>query len=156
MKLGRFNELQGTQYNIQDTCLGVRSAGLQPCVCVLSHSVCRTLCDPMDCSPPSISVHEILSARIPEWVAIPFSRDPPNPGIEPESPALQADSLPLGHQGSPGSSPNSVTNKEVTSPNWVCPLLCEMRALNQLISEGLSSSSNKGISLLYWMLTSPW
>ena len=25
----------------------------------------------------------------------------PNPGIEPESPALQADSLPLSHQGSP-------------------------------------------------------
>ena len=29
-----------------------------------------------------------------EWVAIPFSRDLPDPGIEPGSPALQADSLP--------------------------------------------------------------
>ena len=28
-------------------------------------------------------------------------RDPPNPGIESGSPALQADSLPLSHQGSP-------------------------------------------------------
>ena len=27
--------------------------------------------------------------------------DPPGPGIEPGSPALQADSLPLSHRGSP-------------------------------------------------------
>ena len=32
-------------------------------------------------------------ARILEWVAIPFSRDPSDPGIEPASPALQADFL---------------------------------------------------------------
>ena len=31
-------------------------------------------CDPMDCSPPSSSVHGILQARIMEWVAISFSR----------------------------------------------------------------------------------
>ena len=31
-------------------------------------------CDPMDCSLPGSSVHEILQARILEWVAIPFSR----------------------------------------------------------------------------------
>ena len=36
--------------------------------------LCQTLCDPMDCSPPSSSVHEILQARILEWVAILFSR----------------------------------------------------------------------------------
>ena len=33
-----------------------------------------TLCDPMDSSPPSSSVHRVLQARILEWVAIPFSR----------------------------------------------------------------------------------
>ena len=33
-----------------------------------------TLCDPMECSPPSSSVHGILQARILEWIAIPFSR----------------------------------------------------------------------------------
>ena len=33
-----------------------------------------TLCDPMNCSPPDHSVHGILQARIPEWVAISFSR----------------------------------------------------------------------------------
>ena len=36
----------------------------------------------------------ILQARILEWVASPPPRDIPNPGIEPRSPALQADSLP--------------------------------------------------------------
>ena len=34
---------------------------------------CPTLCDPMDCSPPGFSVHEILQARTLEWVAISFS-----------------------------------------------------------------------------------
>ena len=35
---------------------------------------CLTLCSPMDCSLPGSSVHGILQARIPEWVAISFSR----------------------------------------------------------------------------------
>ena len=48
----------------------------------------------MDYSPPGFSVHRILEAGIMEWVAIPFSGDLPDPGIEHRSPALQADSLP--------------------------------------------------------------
>ena len=35
---------------------------------------CLSLGSPMDCSPPSSSVHGILQARILEWVAISFSR----------------------------------------------------------------------------------
>ena len=35
---------------------------------------CPTLCDPMDCSPPGSSVHEIFQARILEWTAISFFR----------------------------------------------------------------------------------
>ena len=54
---------------------------------------CPILCNPIDGSPPGSSVHGVLQARILEWVAIPFSRDLPDPGIEPRSPALQADSL---------------------------------------------------------------
>ena len=34
---------------------------------------CLTLCDPMDCSPPSPSVHGILQVSILEWVAISYS-----------------------------------------------------------------------------------
>ena len=39
------------------------------------------------------AVHGILQARILEWVAFPFSRDLPNPGVEPGSPTLQVDSF---------------------------------------------------------------
>ena len=50
--------------------------------------LCLTLCDPMN-----YKVLGILQARILEWVAFPFSKDLCNPGTEPRSPALQADSL---------------------------------------------------------------
>ena len=60
---------------------------------MLVAQLCSTLCDPMDCSPQGSSVHGISQVRILEWVAIPFSGDLPNPGIEALSPALQADSL---------------------------------------------------------------
>ena len=33
----------------------------------------------MDCSPPGFSVHGVLQARIPEWVAIPFCRESSQP-----------------------------------------------------------------------------
>ena len=36
---------------------------------VLATDLYPTLGDPMDCSPPGSSVHEILQARILEWVA---------------------------------------------------------------------------------------
>ena len=41
---------------------------------MLVSQLCSTLCDPMDCNSPGSSVHEILQARILEWVAISFSR----------------------------------------------------------------------------------
>ena len=44
------------------------------CVCVLVAQSCLTLCDPMDWGSLGSSVHGILQARIPEWVAMPFSR----------------------------------------------------------------------------------
>ena len=56
---------------------------------------------PMDCSPPGSSVHGISQARILERVAMSFSSDIPNPGIEPESPAWQANCLPLSHLRTP-------------------------------------------------------
>ena len=55
------------------------SFGLLRCCCLVTQS-CPTLCDLMDCSPASSSVHGILQARIPEWVAIPFSRGCSQPG----------------------------------------------------------------------------
>ena len=64
--------------------------------CGLVISCVQLFCDPMDCSLPGSSVHGILQARILEWVAMPFPRGLPNPGIKPVSPvalALQVDSL---------------------------------------------------------------
>ena len=55
-----------------------------------------TLCDPMDQSVPGI-----LQAKILEWIAFPFSRDLPNPGIKPRSSPLQVDSLPAEPQRKP-------------------------------------------------------
>ena len=44
------------------------------CVCVLVAQSCRTLCNPIDCSPPGPSVHGILQAGTLECVAISFSK----------------------------------------------------------------------------------
>ena len=71
----------------------VTGPSLQPTVCMLVAQLCLTLWNPMDCRPPGSSVHGILQATTLEWVAMPFSRDLPNPGIEFRSPALQVDSL---------------------------------------------------------------
>ena len=53
---------------------------------------CPTLWDSMDCSPPGSSVHEF--SRQEYWTGLPFPPpgDLPDPGIESEYPALQADS----------------------------------------------------------------
>ena len=70
------------------------SCYLEICICCLVTQSCLTPCDPMDCSPPGSSAHEILKnfmAKILKWVFL----SPGNllhPEIEPWSPALQADS----------------------------------------------------------------
>ena len=68
---------------------------------VLVTQSCLTLCDHMDCNPPGYTVYGILQAKILEWVAIPSPEDLPNPGIEPRSPELQADTLPSEPPGKP-------------------------------------------------------
>ena len=50
---------------------------------------CLTLCDPVDCSLPGSSVHEIFQARILELVAVSYSRRS-FPGIETVSPTSSA------------------------------------------------------------------
>ena len=49
------------------------SHGLGP-GCVHIASVVVDFMTPVDGSPPGSSVHGVLKARIPEWVAMPFSR----------------------------------------------------------------------------------
>ena len=48
----------------------------------------------MNYTLPGSSALGILQARILEWVACLSSGDLPNPGIEPQYPALQANALP--------------------------------------------------------------
>ena len=50
------------------------STSLPPSVSSATQS-CLTLCNPLNCSPTDSSVHGILQARIPEWVAKPSSRE---------------------------------------------------------------------------------
>ena len=49
------------------------------CIFVLSHFSRVQLCNPMDCSLPVSSVHQILQARILKWAAISFSRGSSQP-----------------------------------------------------------------------------
>ena len=74
---------------------------------------CPTLCDPVDRSLPGFSVHGILQARILEWLPFPSPGDLPDPGIEPGSPALEADSLTAEPPGKPVN--NSVAQQLVIS-----------------------------------------
>ena len=55
-----------------------------------------TLCDPMN-----YIVHGILQARILEWVAFPSPGDLPKLRINPRSPVLHMDSLPVESQWKP-------------------------------------------------------
>ena len=69
----------------------------EDCCCECAKS-CPILCNPMDCSPPDSSVNGISQARILEWLPFPSPGDLPYPRIEPASPSLLVDSLPLNHQ----------------------------------------------------------
>ena len=50
---------------------------------------------------PLSAAHGIFQARILEWVAIPFPRGSPNPGVEPASPTLAGRFLTTEPPGSP-------------------------------------------------------
>ena len=58
-------------------------------------------CDPVDCSLPGSSL--LGSSGKEYWSGLPFHspKDLPDPGIEPGSPALQADSSPSEPSGKP-------------------------------------------------------
>ena len=54
--------------------------------------------------------HGVLQARTLEWIAIPFSRDLPHPGIKPEPFVLQADFFTIWPPGKPNQSNLKETN----------------------------------------------
>ena len=61
------------------------------CCCCLVAQSCPFLCDPVDCSLLDSSVHGISQARVLECHFL-FQEIFPDPGIEPASPAWQANS----------------------------------------------------------------
>ena len=87
-------------------------AVISTCCCLVIQS-CLTLCDLMDCSLPGSSVHGF--PRQGSWSGLPFPSPGHfhNPGIKPQSPAWQSDSLPVSHLGSPTSGIKE-TDKGVT------------------------------------------
>ena len=60
---------------------------------VQSLSHVQPFCDPVDCSPPGSFVRGISRQEYQSGLSFPSSGDLPDPGLEPEPPALQVDSL---------------------------------------------------------------
>jgi len=88
------------------------------CMCAKFLQSCPTLYNPMDKSPPSSDVHGILQARILEWVAMPCSRELPNPGVSCSS-CIEGRFFTSEPQGSPR--PHSDQIRSVTQ---LCLTLC--------------------------------
>ena len=63
---------------------------------IIVTQLCLTLCDPMDCSPPSLLSMEF--SRQEYWSGLPFPSpvDHPNSEMELGSPELQADTFTIG------------------------------------------------------------
>ena len=68
---------------------------------VLADQSCLTLCDPMDCSSPGPLSMGFSWQEYWSELPCPPPGELPDPGIEPGSPALQADSLPSETPGKP-------------------------------------------------------
>ena len=105
--------------------------------------LCPTLCDPMDCSLPSMGF-----SRQEYWSGLPFPSpgDLPNPGIEPRSPVLQADSLPAEPPATPEGLPCSSNSKESA---------CNTGVPGSISGSGRSYGEENGNPLQYSCLENP-
>ena len=84
---------------------------------------CRPLCT---CVCSALQVHRNFQARTLELIAISYSRDLPNPGIElasPVSPASQRDSLPPEPSGKPSPADTLLSVQPCISPNTLSNLI---------------------------------
>ena len=95
------------------------------------------------------------------WSALPIPSpgDLPNPGIEPQSPALQADSLPSELQGKPWTKlnwciimrfPGGARGKEPDCQDWLQEMWVQSLDREDPLEEGMATHS----SILAW--TIPW
>ena len=107
--------------------------------CLVAQS-CPTLCNPLDRSPPGSSDRGIFFRQA-YWSGLPFPtpRNLPNPGIEPVSPTLRVDSLPIESSGKPSKAlgnHNKVNDHsreywENSQTLWAC-LLCSTQKAEQV------------------------
>ena len=127
----------------------ILSLGSTKVVKVKAAQSCPTLCDPMDQTGHGFPRPEY-------WRGQPFPSPGhlPNPGIEPRSPASQADSLPAEPQGNPkntGVGSLSLVQRIFPTQESNQGLLHCRRILYQLSSQG---SPNQGMSI-YYLCTYP-
>ena len=102
---------------------------------------CLTDRNPMDYSLPGSSVHGILWARTLDGLPFASPGDLPNPGIEPGSPELQADSLPIELQGKPVDGIGRVISPKCRS-NHITFLLKSLQCFSGVIcTQSISSAS---------------
>ena len=113
---------------------------------------------------PGLHVHEILQARILEWIAFPFSRGSSQPREWTRSPALQVDSLPAELQGKPkntkvsslsfpqGNFPAQEPNRGLLHCKWIISQLSYQPEI-YYVSKFLSLNHHLNI-LHLWMLPS--
>ena len=97
----RFQRAGVIRQQAQRVAVEDKKGGSSRCVQAKLLQLCPTLCDPKDCSLPGFSVPGILQETYWGGFPCPPTGDLPNQGITPESPALQADSLPAEPQGKP-------------------------------------------------------
>ena len=103
---------------------------------------CVQLCNPTDCSLPGSSVHEILQARILEYVTFPFSRDQmfPTQGSNPGLLHWQADSLPSEPPEMPSISITDLTASHCSQQNEIHRSQHGIQGLHDVVWTDRSSS----------------
>ena len=131
------------------------------CLCK-SFQSCPTLCDPMDCSPPGSSVHEILQVRILQWVAVSLLE-----GLVP-APRLRCGQQPGGGSMSLASQGSRLRHIQLGERLWTFPALgmrctlpptsinCLRPSAAASTSERMRESAGWGALPWYGLLSPQW
>ena len=111
----------------------------------LVNKLCSALCDPVDCSPPGLSVHGILQARYWSGLPLPTPGHLPSPEFEPTYHALTADSLPLSQREVLKKGTATVKKKKVSISHKVNYILDSAVVLLSTFSREMNLCSIKNL-----------